>query len=122
MKKLILLSAIVLCIGGVAFAAAVKVDLEDVKKIGASGQVIVNYAEGAGKTEIQVNCKGLMAGQKYIITVHTSKGYAEVLEVAKKNGTIATHIKKKGDWTPKLTIKIYRGKVSSKTLVLAGRP
>jgi len=125
MKKMIMISAIALCIGGVAFGAAVKVDLNPPPKSGgdASGRVILNYAKGADKTEIQVNCSGLIGGQNYWITID-GIGLEPIEAVAKKNGTLAVHVKKEGNQTAgNLITKIYRGIVyNSESLVLAGRP
>lgn len=123
MKKMIMISAIALCIGGAAFAAAVKVDLVPINGKDASGQVILNYAKGANKTEIQVNCSGLIGGDTYWITIDGT-GIEPIEAVAKKNGTLAVHVKKEGDRTAgNLITKIYIHEFYNKrNLVLAGRP
>ena len=123
MKKTIMILAVVLLVGGVASAAAVKVELEEVRNSGASGQVILNYAKGADKTEIQVNCSGLIGGDTYWITIDGT-GIEPIEAVAKKNGTLAVHVKKKGDRTAgNLITKIYIHEFYNKrNLVLAGRP
>ena len=67
---LLLVAAVVLCSAGVALAAAVKLNLVHYlggPDVGASGQAVLNYAKGADKTEIQINCQGLTPLTNYTV-------------------------------------------------------
>lgn len=74
----LLVAAIVLCGAGVALAAAVKVNLAHYAggpDEGASGQAVLNFAKGANKTEIQINCQGLTPDTNYTVYLsQTSTG------------------------------------------------
>ena len=78
---LICLVAFVLATAGIAFAKAVKVILEPYAYAGedpiepdASGRAMLNHAKGKDKTEVQVNCWGLVAEAEY--TVYLKPGGA----------------------------------------------
>lgn len=103
---LICLAAVVLCVAGIALAAAVKVELMPYANPGAdplepdaSGQAVLNYAKGADKTEIQVNCSGLTPGEEYTVWIGTVGGpWTNVgTFTAKKNGTGNLHAREDGD-------------------------
>ena len=58
----------------IVFAGAVKVALcpTGAAPEEARGRVVLNYAKGADKTEIQVNCWGLDPEQNYTVWIHTT--------------------------------------------------
>ena len=67
---LVCLAAVALCAAAIALAKAVKVELRPCgSEPDASGQAVLNYAKGANKTEIQVNCWGLTPEADYIVYV-----------------------------------------------------
>ena len=98
MKKFAIFAVLVLC-AGLLMAAAVKFDLQPygVQAIpGSYGQAVLNYAQGADKTEIQVNCWGLTAGTEY--KVYYGMPWVMVgTFTAKKNGTGNFHTWVAGD-------------------------
>jgi len=108
---LICLAAVVLCVAGVALAKAVKVDLlpTDPSEPDASGKAVLNYAKGADKTEIQVNCAGLTPGAEYTVWIGTVGGpWTNVgTFVARKNGTGNLHARPGGDLS-ELTVGVNR--------------
>jgi len=74
----------------------------------ASGQAVLNYAEGADKTEIQVNCSGLTPGAEY--TVYIGSPW-EVIGtfVARNNGTGNLHARPDGDQSERLPVAVNTG-------------
>jgi hypothetical protein len=59
----------------------------------ASGRAIFNLAKGAGKTIVQMNCKGLTPDIEYTAFVfHTGRWHEVGKFVAKKNGTGTLHL------------------------------
>jgi len=85
-----------------AFAAAIKVDLLAYPGTGyGSGQAILNYAKGADKTEIQVNCWGLDPGEWYTVRIGplTPRWKSLGTFTAKKNGEGHIHARLSGDWS-----------------------
>ena len=110
---LICLAAVVLCVAGIALAAAVKVELLPYPAAAplepdASGQAVLNYAKGADKTEIQVNCAGLTPGEGY--TVYIGSPW-EVIGtfVARKNGSGNLHARPDGDQSGRLPVAVNKG-------------
>jgi len=112
---LICLAAVVLCVAGIALAAAVKVELMPYAYPGAepiepdaSGQAVLNYAKGADKTEIQVNCRGLTPGEEY--TVYIGSPW-EVIGtfIARKNGSGNLHARPDGDQSGRLPVAVNKG-------------
>ena len=120
---LICLAAVVLCVAGIALAAAVKVELlpyaypgADPLEPDAAGQAVLNYAKGADKTEIQVNCSGLTPGEGY--TVYIGSPW-EVIGtfVARNNGTGNLHVRPDGDQSGRLPVAVNN---SANATVLLG--
>ena len=74
--SLMCLAAVILCGTGIALAAAVKVHLMPYNAIepDASGRAVLNYAKGADKTEVQVNCWGLMPDEMYTVWLSPDGG------------------------------------------------
>ena len=73
----ICITAIVLCVGGIALAKAVKLTLvpvDDSPDPDGSGRAVLNYAKGEDKTIIQVNCRGLTPGGEYGVNLANGKG------------------------------------------------
>ena len=91
---LIWLTAATLCFAGVAMGKPVKVELAalDIES-SAGGEAILNYAKGADRTEIQVNCSGLEPNTECIVSLYEcteeEPGYIEL-------GTLTTNKKGKG--------------------------
>jgi hypothetical protein len=64
----------------VALAVAVKVELmpypsADPMEPDATGRAVLNYVKGADKTEVQVNCWGLMADKEYTVLLMVPAGF-----------------------------------------------
>ena len=98
-NMVICIVAIVLCVGGIALAKAVKLNLVPVA--GSSdadgyGNAVLNYAKDADKTIIQVNCGGLTPGDEYGVNLANGNGPVGRV-IAKKNGTITVHGEQAGD-------------------------
>ena len=95
----ICIMAIVLCVGGIALAKAVKLNLVPVNHSpdpDGFGRAVLNYAEGEDKTIIQVNCWGLTPGNGYGVNLANGMGSAGGA-VASANGTITIHGEQEGD-------------------------
>lgn len=122
MKKLAIALAICLMVvmaGSVAFAKAVKIDLVSidlVKYPDAEGKAVLNYAKGADKTEIQINCSGLIAGDDYVVYLKTN-GFSDIGEfTAGPNGKGNFHARQDGDVSG-LTVAVNH-KATNATVVL----
>ena len=75
----------------------------------ASGRAIFNLAKGAGKTIVQLNCKGLTADVEYTAFVFHSGTWHEVGKfVAKKNGTGILHLDLPADITDTVRVGVNR--------------
>jgi hypothetical protein len=101
---LICLGAVVFSIAGLALAAAVKVALVpyDNPVIGiaepdASGHAILNYAKGADKTEVQVNCWGLSQEGEYTVYLKPSGWLKIGTFTLRRNGSGNLHVFLEGD-------------------------
>ena len=74
----ICLTAVVLCVGGVALAKAVKVDLNPISHINTatveqdpgSGFVVFNDASGPENVQVQMSLKGALPKTNYDVIVH----------------------------------------------------
>jgi len=105
MKKVAIALAICLValVASAAFAAAVKIDLTNVfaepNHPDAVGKAVLNYAKGADKTEIQVNCSGLIAGDDYVVYLEIGVGvFTHIGEfTAGPNGKGTFHARLDGD-------------------------
>ncbi|MBA7492143.1 hypothetical protein ES702_02692 [subsurface metagenome] len=91
---------IVVMVATVALAAAVKVTLSQYPVVGyGSGRAILNYAKDHDKTEIQVNCSGLIPETTYGVYLGDG-GWALIGDfVARKNGKGHLHARYPGDVT-----------------------
>ena len=69
--------AILFCMSGVALAAAAKVKLEAYGGLlpDASGHAVLNYAKGADKTIVQVNCWDLAPSTNYTVYLNDGSWY-----------------------------------------------
>ena len=101
-RRLFLLSVIVLVgLGGIAIAAAIKVDLvpalipPDDPDSGAYGQAVLKYVRGPDKTMIRINCGGLTPGEEYQVGLFYYGSLGNV--TAGNNGKIALHVRIPGD-------------------------
>jgi len=109
---LICIGAVVLCAAGIALAAAVKVTLEPFPagspiEPGASGQAVLNYAKGADKTEVQVNCKGLKPDSDYVVYLKTGGTFdliGKFITNSKGNGHL--HASLAGDRSADLPVAV----------------
>jgi len=100
---LVCLTAITLCLAGIALGKAVKQDLmnEDGDVL---GNAVLNYAKGADKTEIQVNCQGLEEGTDYTVLLCPCDAGGELDDcivlgsfTTGKNGKGHLHAREEGD-------------------------
>jgi hypothetical protein len=101
MKKLAIFGLLVLC-AGLLMAKAVKFNLvaNGAEAIpGAYGQAILNYAKGADKTEIQVNCWGLLPNTQYFVRLKLPSNKDIGDFTTKKNGTGTFHTWLEGDFS-----------------------
>ena len=120
MKKFAIFGLLVLC-AGLLMAAAVKFNLTPYEGDGAAiagsyGQAVLNYAKGTDKTEIQVNCWGLNAGEEYIV-YYGNPGYLPVGNfVAKKNGAGNFHAWVTGDVSTSTNVAVNT--LANKTVLL----
>ena len=94
-------------------AAAVKVALVpyDNPVIGlaepdASGHAILNYAKGADKTEVQVNCWGLMPDSEYTVYLKAATWHPVGTFTTRKNGSGNLHAKLPGDHSGHLPVAV----------------
>lgn len=104
MKKLaigVTICLLAVMVGTVAFAAAVRIELDAYNYSGhegyGDGKAILNYAKGADKTEIQVNCSGLIPDEEYTVLVDHGGWTPIGTFVAKKNGKGNFHERVDGD-------------------------
>ena len=102
---LICLVGVILCGTGIALAAAVKVELAPYPAASpiepqASGRMVLNYAKGADKTVVQLNCWGLMPESEYTVYLSPDSGITwENIGTftTRKNGTGNLHVALPGD-------------------------
>ena len=113
---LICLGVVVLSVAGIALAAAVKVALvpyahpgNDPTEPDASGHAILNYAKGADKTEVQVNCKGLSQEGEYTVYLKPSGWLAIGTFTLRKNGTGNLHVSLEGDLSGAMPVAVNYG-------------
>ena len=94
---LICLTGVTLCLAGAALGKAVKEELvcepED-GQVQVLGKAKLNYARGADKTEIQVNCRGLEAETEHLVLL-CECGEGEVTDCIEL-GSFTTNKKGKG--------------------------
>lgn len=98
-------AVLVMVLAGVALAAAVKVTLtpypaSEPIEPNAKGKVILNYAKGAAKTEIQVSCTGLTSDTQYTVYLKdpiTAAFYSIGTFTTDEFGSGAVHVKLSGD-------------------------
>ena len=109
---LICLAAVVLCVAGIALAKAVKVDLQnpaalpaDDPDAGATGRAVLNYAKGADKTVVQINCQGLSPGATYVAGIIGGGRFPDKY-IALPNGKLVIHATMTGDISGKRVVVI----------------
>jgi hypothetical protein len=90
------LIAVTSCLAGMGLGKAVRqglapADLES----GAGGHAILNYAKGADKTEIQVNCRGLEPETVYTVLIYDDSQEAGTYDFV---GGFTTDKNGKGNW------------------------
>jgi len=106
-KRFALLCLVVTLLAGIALAGAVKIDLMPYPvgnpiEPDASGKAVLNYAEkGDGKTEVQVNCWGLVGEAEYTVYITDASGaYVPLCTfTTNKIGSGSCHGKIDGDLT-----------------------
>ena len=100
-NMVICIMAILLCVGGIALAKAVKLNLvppaNSVDPDG-YGHAVLNYSKDEDVTIIQVNCEGLTPGHQYGVNLGDNMGSVGTA-VAHKNGKIMIHAEREGDLT-----------------------
>jgi len=113
MKKIIILSLVLLMVVVFATVALAKADVQKLTPYtgfeDASGKGIVNHSEGDVLLEITVSAKGLEAGTDYFVYIGEDGGKWTLLGTftAKKNGTINFHrnIREDEDLCPLPSVK-----------------
>ena len=112
-KKFALIGLVIALVAGIALAKAVKVDLlpypDDPIEPDASGRAVLNYAKGADKTEVQINCRGLMSETEYTVylyDVENADFYSIGTFTTRKNGTGNFHTKLDGDRSGELPVAV----------------
>ena len=109
---LLCLGAVVFAVVAVALAAAVNVQLKpfplvDPIEPDASGRAILNYAKSADKTEVQVNCWGLMGCQEYTVLLKAPAGFHPIGSfTTNKKGNGHLHAKLDGDHSTHLPVAV----------------
>lgn len=110
---LICLTALAFCIAGIALAKAVKVDLTPPYQAPvpyASGQAVLNYAQGADKTLVEVNCWDPTPGTEYAVYL---SGSLIGTFTTSRNGTGNLHVSLEGDTSeqPVVDVENYSGQI-----------
>ena len=109
---LLCLGAVVFTAAAVALAAAVKVQLmpfppADPIEPDACGRVVLNYAKDADKTEVQVNCWGLMGCEEYTVYLKAPGGFHPIGDfTTNKKGNGHLHAKLPGDHSAHLPVAV----------------
>ena len=105
---LICLGVVVLSVAGIALAKAVKVELVPygTAEPDASGHAILNYAKGADKTEVQVNCWRLTPNTNYTVYLKNGGFYAVGDFTTRKNGSGNLHVRLMGDRSGDLPVAV----------------
>jgi hypothetical protein len=100
---LICLTAVSLCLTGIALGKAVKQELVN-ENDEVIGNAILNYAKGADKTEIQVNCHGLEPETEYLIVLYQIDEQGNIADpmvigsfITNKKGKGQLHARVQGD-------------------------
>ena len=126
MKKFtpVAVMAVLLCVCGIELAAAVKVDLLPLPgsvapEPDASGHAVLNYAKGADKTEVQVNCWDLTSETEY--TVYLCAPGPEWYEIGsfttRKNGNGNLHVRLPGDHSAHLPVAVNNAAAGATVLI-----
>lgn len=95
----ICIMAVVLCVGTIALAKAVKLNLVPTNTStdpDGYGNAILNYSMDEDKTIIQINCWELTPGDRYGVNLADSMGTIGTA-TASQNGTITIHGERAGD-------------------------
>ena len=105
-KKIALtcMAVVILGTAGFALAKAVKIGMEatphamEIGLMGARGHVVLNYAKGADKTEIQYSAVGLIPNTETQVFLLTSEGW-QLLGTAMSDdeGDVSFHIRLPGN-------------------------
>ena len=69
-STLVCLTAVVLCVGGIALAKAVKVELNPIGTDPGGGFVIFNNTSGPENVQVQMSLKGALPNTDYDVIVH----------------------------------------------------
>ena len=108
---LLCLAAVIAFGTGIAMAKAVKVALSPFPAVApiepdASGKVILNYAKGADKTEIQINCKGLTPASDYTVYLNAGGFYAIGTFTTDAAGDAPLHVRLPGNRSGDLPVAV----------------
>ena len=119
---LVCVLAIVLGVTGVALAKAVKVELAPYGSLepDASGHAILNYAKGADKTEVQVNCWDLTPETEYTVYLSPDDGgsyYAIGTFTTDSSGEGNLHAKLAGDVSGDLPVAVNNTALNATVLL-----
>jgi hypothetical protein len=124
-KKLafVFLLGIVLCVTGVAMAAAVKIELlpwefSVAPEPDARGQAVLNYAKGKDKTIGQFNCWGLTPETDYDVYLFIDGSWENIgTFTTNKNGAGHLHAYGDGDHRGSLPIAINNAALNATVLM-----
>ena len=113
-KKFALIALVIALVVGVALAKAVKKDLVPyvnadgtVIEPNAYGQAMLNYAKGADKTEVQVNCWDLVSNTMYTVYLNNSGVWHSICTfTTDANGEGHCHAKLPGDHSGHLPVAV----------------
>ncbi|UCE17173.1 MAG: hypothetical protein JSV84_09725 [Gemmatimonadota bacterium] len=113
-KKFALIGLVIALVAGIALAKAVKVDLVpyvdadgNVLEPNAYGKAMLNYAKGADKTEVQVNCWDLVPNAMYTVYLNNSGTWYSICTfTTDSNGEGHCHAKLAGDVSGHLPVSV----------------
>ena len=108
---LIMMVAFIAFGAGIVLSKAVKVDLVPYDGDGdESGHAILNYAKGAGVTQIQVNSWGLLPNTEYTVYLWGNGTWPTIgTFITMKNGSGNLHVSLAGDHSEDLPIAVNLG-------------
>ncbi len=123
-RAIMCVATVVLCVATVALAKAVRVELkpypeEAPAEPGASGYAVLNYAKGADKTVVEVNCRGLMAETEYKVYLEKDEDFYEIGSfTTRRNGSGNLHVELETDVSVDMPVAVNNAE--SDTTVLLG--
>ena len=113
---------VIASVAGVALAKAVKVELVPwsdsvAPEPDASGHAILNYAKGADKTEVQVNCWGLTPETDYTVYLNNGSWYSIGTFTTNGYGDGNLHVKLAGDASGDQPVAVNNSELNATVLM-----